>query len=45
MKKVYKMVPIRCHNPLGIFIKIASNDYFEYVRNRFETELPDNEEA
>ena len=23
----------------------VSNDYFEYVRNRFETEVPDYEEA
>ena len=29
----------------GNITEIANNDYFEYVRNRFETELPDYEEA
>ena len=27
----------------GNITEIANNDYFEYVRNRFETELPDYE--
>ena len=29
----------------GDIIDSVNNDYFEYVRNRFETELPDYEEA
>ena len=29
----------------GNITESVNNDYFEYVRNRFETELPDYEEA
>ena len=30
---------------MGNITENVNNDYFEYVRNRFETELPDYEDA